>query len=189
MAYLFLDNEMGGLDRDQHSLLTVYLAVFDEHLMKLDELYLYLRPNDGIYKVVASAMAVNKIDIVQHDGIAITYKEGGTELYNFLKRNSKDGADKLIPVGHGIHGDIDWILYHLISRGSWNVFVSYRKLDTSAVAQFLKSCGRFPETVSGSLKSLAEFFNVPFKEEELHDARVDTLISVAVFDKLRKYIQ
>ena len=183
MAYLFLDNEMGGIGT-QYSLLTVYLAHFTDDLVLVDDLYLYLKPDDGIYKVCGEAMNVNRIDLKVHDTRAITYKEGGTKLYNFLKNNSST-SNRLVPVGHGIYGDIELIVHNLISRGSWDQWVSYRKLDTQAVCQFLKACGMFPENVSGSLESIAKYFGVIVSENELHDAKYDTLLSVEIFKCLK----
>jgi DNA polymerase III alpha subunit (gram-positive type) len=187
MAYLFLDNEMGGIGT-QYSLLTVYLAVYDDNLQFVDELYLYLKPDDGIYKVCGEAMNVNRIDLKVHDTKAITYKEGGTALYNFLKKHGS-AANRLVPVGHGIYGDIELIIHHLVSRGSWESFVSYRKLDTQAVCQFLKACGMFPETVSGSLESISNHFHIQVDEDKLHDAKYDTLLSVEVFKGLVNLIK
>lgn len=186
--YLFLDNEMGGLEKEKYSLLTVYLMVTDDNFNVIDSLYLYLKPDDGIYKLCAQAMAINKIDILLHDPIALTYKEGGTKLYSWLRKHTNDGQIKLTPVGHGIHGDIDWIMYHLISMGSWEKFVSYRKLDTSAVCQFLKSCGLFPDDVSGSLVSLAKYFGIQMDESKAHDAQYDTELTFKVFLELRKIL-
>jgi oligoribonuclease (3'-5' exoribonuclease) len=186
--YLFLDNEMGGLEREQYSLLTSYLLATDDNFNVIAELDLRLKPNDGIYKVCGEAMSVNKIDIVVHDRLAITYKEGATKLYNWLKGLTEDGKTKLTVVGHGVYGDVEWIIYHLMSRGSWEKFTSYRKLDTSAVCQFLKSCGMFPEDVSGSLTSLAKYFNIPVDENKAHDAKYDTELTFQVFMALRKLL-
>ena len=80
------------------------------------------------------------------------------------------------------------IIYHLMSRGSWEKFTSYRKLDTSAVCQFLKSCNMFPEDVSGSLTSLAKYFNIPVDENKAHDAKYDTELTFQVFMTLRKLL-
>jgi oligoribonuclease (3'-5' exoribonuclease) len=186
--YLFLDNEMGGLEREDYSLLTSYLLVTDDNFNVIGDLYLHLKPDDGIYKVCGEAMAVNKIDLAVHDRIAITYKEGATKLYNWLKGLTEDGKTKLTVVGHGVYGDVEWIIYHLMSRGSWEKFTSYRKLDTSAVCQFLKSCNMFPEDVSGSLTSLAKYFNIPVDENKAHDAKYDTELTFQVFMALRKLL-
>lgn len=177
---------MGGLEKDQYSLLTVYLVMTDDNFNILGDLYLYLKPNDGIYKVCARAMEVNKINLVEHDKKAITYKEGATALYNFLSKHTDGGKIKATVVGHGIYGDVEWILHHLISRNSFENFTSYRKLDTSSTCQFLKSVGLFPEDVSGSLVSLAKHFKVTVDESLAHDAKYDTLLTLGVFMAMRK---
>jgi len=184
--YLFLDNEMGGLEREKHSLLTVYLMMTDDNYNVIGELYLYLKPDDGTYKVCGEAMAVNKINLLEHDKKAITYKEGGTKLYNWLKSLTDSGKVKATVVGHGIYSDVDWIVYHLMSRASFENFTSYRKLDTSSTCQFLKSVGMFPEEVSGSLVSLAKHFKVEVDENAAHDAKYDTQLTFKVFLALRK---
>jgi len=186
--YLFLDNEMGGLDKEKYSLLTVYLKMTDDNFNLIGSLYLYLKPEDGIYKVCADAMAINKIDLVEHDKKATTYKLGGTALYNWLKELTDNGKVKATVVGHGIYGDVDWITYHLIGRNSWENFTSYRKLDTSAVAQFLRSVGMIPESVSGSLVSLAKHYNVGVDETSAHDAKYDTELTFRVFLAMRKQL-
>jgi DNA polymerase III alpha subunit (gram-positive type) len=131
-------------------------------------------------------MGVNKIDLVQHDTKAIFYKEGGTKLYRWLQGLTDDGKTKATVVGHGVYGDVEWIIYHLMSRGSWEKFTSYRKLDTQAVCQFLKACGMFPETVSGSLVSIAKYFGIPCDENAAHDAKYDTELTFQVFRALVK---
>jgi oligoribonuclease (3'-5' exoribonuclease) len=183
--YLFLDCEMGGIGRE-YSLLSAYFAVLDAKFEPIDELELFVQPNDGIYHVCGPAMAVNKINLIDHDRIAMTYKLAGASLYTFLKQHSGDGSIKLVPCGHGIKGDIDVIVEHLMSRGSFEKFTSYRVLDTSSVAQFLRAFGMFPEEVSGSLESLAKHFNIlnKFDETKLHTARTDTLVTVEVLKSL-----
>jgi len=186
--YIFLDNEMGGLERDKYSLLTVYLMATDDQFNVIGDLYLYLKPDDCIYKVCGEAMNVNRIDLKVHDTKAITYKEGGTKLYKWLHSLTEGGKTKATVVGHGVYGDVEWIAYHLMSRATWETFTSYRKLDTSAVCQFLKSCGMFPENVSGSLTSLAKYFNITVDENLAHDAKYDTELLFQVFQSLRKIL-
>lgn len=185
--YLFIDDEMGGLEKEKYSLLTVYLLATDDNYNVIGDLYLYLKPDDGIYKVCAEAMGVNKIDLVKHDAMAITYKDGGTKLYQWLKTLTEDGKNKFTVVGHGVYGDVEWIIHYLMSRGSWEKFTSYRKLDTQAVCQFLKACGMFPDDVSGSLISIAQHFEIPVDVDAAHDAKYDAELTYKVFLALRKH--
>jgi DNA polymerase III alpha subunit (gram-positive type) len=133
-------------------------------------------------------MNVNRIDLKVHDTKAVPYKEGGSKLYNWLREMTNAGQTKAVVVGHGVYGDVEWIIHYLISRGSWETFTSYRKLDTSAVCQFLKSCNLFPETVSGSLVSLAQHFGIEVDENEAHSAKYDTILTYKVFLELRKIL-
>jgi hypothetical protein len=185
MAYIFLDCEMGSVDLD-YSLLSAYFFVTNDNFEKVDELELLVMPDDGKFIVAGEAMGVNKIDLYAHSLKAKTYKEAGTILYKWLDKLTNSGATKFVPVGHGVYGDIKFIQKYLISRGSWEKFTSYRKLDTSAVCQFLKACNMFPEDVSGSLTSLAKYFNIPVDENETHDAKYDTHLTFKVFMELRK---
>ena len=183
--YLILDAEMGSVDLE-YSLLSVYFLAINDNFEKVNELGLFVKPDDGRYIVRGEAMGVNKIDLYQHDLTARTYKDAGTILYKWLHEMSDGGVNKLVPVGHGVYGDIKFIQKYLISRGSWETFMSYRTLDTSGVCQFLKACGLFPESVSGSLVSLAKHFGVAVNEDETHSARYDTELTFKVFQSLVK---
>jgi hypothetical protein len=183
--FIGLDCETGGLTQES-SLLTVFFGIYDENLVLVDELYLYVKPDDGVYRVTAKALEINRINLVEHDRIAIPYKEAKTVLYQFLQRSYQDTL--LIPVGHGVTGDIDWVHRHISNKGSWEGFVSYRKLDTSNVVQFLRAAGIFPDDVSGSMESLVKYFGLP-SIGDLHDAKVDTLQTVSVLKRLLALIK
>lgn len=187
-TYLFIDDEMGGLDKDKHSLLQVYLLAVDENFNFVDDSNLLLKPDDGIYHVTGEAMNVNRIDLKIHDTKAITYKEAGTKLYKWLQDLTNDGKIKLIVVGHGVYGDVEWIIKYLMSRGSWEKFTSYRKLDTQASVQFLRACGIFSDDVDGGLQSLAKYFGIDVDENQLHDAKYDTKLTLSVFLALKQMV-
>jgi DNA polymerase III alpha subunit (gram-positive type) len=184
-TYIALDTETGGVTPET-SLLTAYFAVLDENLCVVDELDLKVKPDDGNYVVTAQALGINKINLIEHEKVAIPYKDAKTPMYKFLERNYQ--GEKLIPVGHGIAFDVVRIRPTLISQGSWENFCSYRTLDTGQAAQFLRAAGKFPDNVSGSLGSLVAYFGIKFKGE-LHDARVDTLQTVAVLRELINLIK
>jgi len=190
--YIALDLETGGLGQPC-SLLTGYYAIVTPDLRIFSECELIIKPDDGLYHLQAKGMEINGINIVKHDAAAITLKEAGTKLYNFLM--TADAAlrniysDKLIPLGHGVRQDVEFMITaKLISRGSWENFVSHRALDTSSAARFLQDCGLLPAELSGSLISLADYFGV-VREGAAHDARVDTVASIEVLRHLRGLIQ
>lgn len=186
MNYLHIDCEMGGREI-KYSLLTAYLLVTDENFNKISELSLEVKPDDGIYIVNGGAMRVNGIDLAEHDERAISYKQAGKLLYNFLKEQSN--GYKLVPVGHGVKGDIEH-LFKLISEGSWEQFCTYHYIDTSVVLQFLRACGKMPRDTDGSIEALSKYFDLEPKDVGeytcYHDARYD---AVATMEVLRKFIE
>lgn len=181
MIKIFLDVETGGIG-PEYSLLTAYLLATDENFQTLAEFDLKTKPNDGIYKVCGDALNINKIDLSAHDKVAISYKESGTKLYNWLSALTEDGKVKASIVGHNVAGDRNCICQHLINRGSWEKFTSYRLRDTQSAAGFLIDCGLFPSDVSGSLESLAKYFGIEIGE--LHTAKVDTITTMKVYQSL-----
>lgn len=179
--YLAFDTETGGLGTDV-SLLTAYFAVLDKEFNLKDELNLKLMPDDGIYRVRAEALNINKIDIAALGSEAIAYKEARTHLYNFLKTNYN--GEQLIPVGQNVAFDVNFIEDIIISKGSWDNFVSRRPLDTMYIAAYLKTLGKYPEDRSVSLGSLIEYFDIKLDEGVVHEAKYDTLATVEVLKKL-----
>lgn len=182
--FIFLDVETGGIGPD-YSLLTAYFLATDENFNKIDDLYLWLKPDDGIYRVCGEAMNVNRIDLKVHETKAITYKEGGTALYKWLDKLTGGGKIKSNVVGHNVAGDRNKICQCLINRGSWEKFTSYRLRDTQASAGFLIDCGILKD-ISGSLESLAKYFGIESNENDFHDAKYDTEKTMAVYQNLIK---
>lgn len=194
--YIALDTETGGIG-EETSLLTAYFSILDENLEQTDELYLELRPADGVYKVKGDAMKINGIDLVKHDESAISYKEGGTKLYDFLswrkpakkELDTDKNAGKLIALGQNVKFDILKITNNLIHTDSWHQFVSYRTLDTAVIAGFLIDAGKLPPTINAGLASMAEYFGVGAQSEFDHDARHDTKLTIAVYKKLLEIVK
>lgn len=184
-VYVTLDLETGGIGTEC-SLLTAFFGFLDENLNKLDHLDLQVKPNDGKpYVVQAGGLAVNKIDLIEHDKVAITESQAGQLLVQKLKQHSKNGKIKLIPIGHNVQFDILFIYEHLLAQKNWDMYVSYRKLDTGTIAQFFKLCGFIPNDKSGSLEYLAEMFGVKFKDRA-HTAESDAMMCVHILQKMRE---
>lgn len=181
--YLPMDNETGGID-DETSLLSTYLEVVNDKLEVLDSLELYVKPNNGLYVVEAGGMAVNKINLIEHDKIALSYSDAGQKLFNFLKKNSQDGKIKLIPVGKNVQFDVGGLQRHLLSKKHMDKFVSYRQLDITAIALGLQIKGKLPSELGLSLFSLAEFFNITGVAGAAHEAKYDVKVTMLVFQKL-----
>ena len=180
--FIAFDNETGGV-APETSLLTVYFAILDDNLNQIDELDLYLKPNDGKpYIVEAGGLEVNKIDLIAHDKIAMPYSAGGQLLVNLLRKHAI-GKEKLTPLGHNVPFDIAGVNNHLLGAKTWNQFVSYKIQDTQQNASFLQRKGLYPADKSVRLQTLIEHFNIQVPGE-LHTSKYDTLCTVEVYKAL-----
>lgn len=195
--YIAFDVETGGIGHDK-SLLTVYFQILDEnlrpfefqHTVRSSSLYLAVKPNDGIYHVTAEALGINGINLKKHDQTAITAKEAGTLLYNFLKVASDDARIKLIPLGHHVWFDVEFVcksIDSLMSKNTWEHFCSYRVIDTGSIAQFLQAANKIPSSVSGSLSSLARHFGID--SSGAHDAQADVDMTVGIYKKMIELVK
>jgi len=175
--YLILDTETGGIGLET-SLLTVSFIITDNSFEIQDVNNWSLIPDDGLYHVKAKdgGLSINKINLTELAEKAVSYRLAGQDVYKILQKWSDDGKDKLIPVGKNVSGDINQITDKLISKGSWEKFVSYRPLDLSSICQYLKIVGRIPPEVSGSLESIGQFYKIP--TNELHTAEGDAILTL-----------
>ncbi len=182
--YIAFDVEAGGVT-DDHSLLSAYFVVIDEDLKTVyGELDLFVKPDNGNYVITPQALEVNKINLIEHDKIAITASKAGTLLYNFLKTHAPDGTQKLIPLGHNIAFDVQFVKKHLLNK-AFNQYVSYRMLDTSCVVQFMKLTGTVSRDLAGSLSEIASYFGIPLLPNTVHTAKGDTWLVIDVLRKLK----
>lgn len=183
ISYLFMDCEMGGREL-KYSLLTAYFLATDDKFHRVGDLYLEVKPDDGVYVLSGQGMSVNKINIAEHDKRAVPYKDAKPLLFTFLqKMHQKFG--RLTPVGHGVRGDIEHVIARLISQGSWEQFCTYHYVDTSVVLQYLRAIGKMPESGDGSIVALADYFGIKVVGED-HDARVDTAKTLGV---MREFVR
>lgn len=173
------DEEMGGLSLD-HSLLEAYFGVYDSMFRPLGDLDIRIKHDP--YILSAQGMSVNRIDIVAHDLIAEYKTTAGKKLYEFLKLHSDNGTNKLTVVGHGVHGDMQFIFKQLLNMETFEQFTSYRYIDTSVINTYLQLQGIVPQSVSGSLSSLAEYYNIPI-EGQLHSAKTDAILTIKVLQR------
>lgn len=189
--FLLLDGEYGGvrsrgtLSHD-YSILELAFTVTDIDLNVLETLTLKIKPDDDKYIVSAEGLAANKINLVQHNKVAVTQGKAKELLYNFLKKNSENGAVKLFPLGKGIGGDIRYLLHHkLMSEHNWREFVSDQVIDFGGIIMLLKLLGAYPQTVkkstgkmSNSLEALAE--DLQISTSSLHEAKGDVDLYIKV---------
>ena len=170
--YFLFDTETGGLEAAKHSLLSFYGLILNENFDLLDSIDLMIKPDDGVYHVDIEALKVNKIDLIEHDKIAIPESRASEKLLDFLvKHFVENGSSKLIPAGHNI-GRLDIPMgERLIGFQKWNTLFVQRTMDTGTLGQILIAQGKIPETNKGSLVELCNHYGI--KSEGAHNAKND----------------
>jgi len=186
--YIAFDCETGGLT-DNCSLLTAYFVILESDLTTVvAELDLKVKPNaNQPYVVTDEALAINGINLIEHSKVAMTMGQAATEFYNFLMANNPNGKGKFIPVGQNIAFDEMFLKGKLLSEANWNKLISYRRLDTGVIAQFMKMTGHMDKDVSGSLGSIASFLGIP--HPNAHNAKADVVTAVKVLRRMKKVME
>lgn len=179
--YILTDVETGGLDENKHSLLSVYAMAVDSNLNKLNDISLFVKPDDGLYHLDAEAMAVNNINIVEHNKKAKKESEIVNHFINFL--NTYYGGEKFVFCGHNCDLDKRFLKKLFQKQNTnWNSWFSIRNLDTGSIAQFLRLTGDLPKDHSCSLKDLTKTYNVPYINA--HEAKADVEMTLEVLKKM-----
>lgn len=186
--YIAFDCETGGL-KPECSLLTAYFVVLDSDMTTvLGELDLKIKPDgNGPFVCTAESISVNKIDLVKHEKEAIFETDASQRLYKFLDEMSEQGSLKMIPIGHNVFFDEECIKRKLVTPHNWGKFVSYRRLDTGTIAEFMRAAGTLPDDLRGGLGYLCEHFGVQLGNEA-HTAKGDTVATVKLLRKMMKKV-
>lgn len=187
--YVAIDTETGGLSEDT-SLLTVYFAALDENFNLVHPsatLALEVRPGDGVYHVTADALGINKIDLIKHDANAVEAGKAGEMLRAFLATYCGTGKARALPFGQNVKFDLIRIYGQLLSKDVCERWLSYRTLDCGVVGEFLKSVGLIPQSVSGSLSSYADYFEID--TSAAHTADGDVWMSVEIIKKMGELVK
>jgi oligoribonuclease (3'-5' exoribonuclease) len=178
--YLFMDTETGGLT-PKHSLLTVSCIVTDAdfNIVPIGNHSpgIHLRVRHDEYALTAGALAVNKIDIVEHNRTAFDLPLARQHLKDYIQRAVEaTNKKRLIPAGHNVNFDVQFIRAYLLSDTEWNEFFTYPFLDTAGIARFFTACQRY----SGgySLTALRDRFLPHMREQSMHNAENDNLVTI-----------
>lgn len=190
--YLFMDAETGGLT-PQHSLLTVsFIAVDDKfNVVPLgdDNPGLYLRLRHDEYALTAGALEVNKINLAEHHQKAMPIDVAREMLRNYLLRACQTTNKKrLIPAGHNVSFDVQFIRANLLTSQQWDEFFTYPFLDTASTARFFNSAGM----LSGggySLTALRDRFLPHLSKSVMHNAETDNLVTIELAKKFASMVK
>lgn len=184
MYYLAFDCETTGL-LPKCNVLTVYFIILDSQLNKLDELDIKIKYD--YYLIFTAALTVNKINLIEHDKIAITKSEAIKQILNFLNKYNTNNEMKYHIIGHNITFDINMLLSNNILTNSdvSKYFDKNNYFDTFKIAKLLKSKQKINKCQSLSLSKLCYYFDINLDDDEnFHNCKYDTESTVQLFKKL-----
>lgn len=175
--YFFQDFETGGYAGT--SILSFYGCVTDDKFNVLKEEHFNLRPEDGIYRVEAQALDVNKIDIVKHWQTGISKGVAVQKIHHLIHDGVLWGDSKLFVAGHNVHFDMRH-LEALIGEQKIREYLHRHQLDTGALAVALKHKGKLPADLEISLWGLAKHYGCLPSNKSLHEAKTDVETTIKV---------
>lgn len=187
--YLFIDTETGGLTPD-FSLLTVSAILTDSafNVVCVHDLDpgLYLRVKHANYTTHPRAMAVNGIDLAEHDQYGFTVEESREAFSAFVKEGRVLlGHKKLVPAGHNVPFDVKFLQHYVMPEDEWQSMFTHPALDTCAAARLFAAANK----ISGGcgLDNLRRIFDI--NTGVAHNAETDNLAAIELAKKLVASIQ
>lgn len=180
---LFIDTETGGLDPENHSLLSVAMVVW-ENMEIIDSQELLI--NDGILSVTNEALEINKIDIEEHKRLAISSSQAIEKIYTFI--NLHFPKDKKVTVaGHNVQFDISFLkILFIQNKRDFSTLFSHRIIDTSSILYYLYLAGHIKKKAVSSDEAF-ELFKI--KVEGRHTALGDAMATAKLFNRLLDLIK
>lgn len=178
---LFIDTETGGLDPTKHALLSVGVCVLENGEIRHKMEFPVRNYNESLV-CEETAMAVNKIDLYQHNMVAIS-EELVVDSLIALAASIAEPGEKCVVAGHNVQFDIGF-LKAMFDRcdEKWSDYFSHRALDTAGVMQFLSVAGIYGG-MSTSLDAGLAYYGIEM-EGQRHSAMADAIVTAKLFQRL-----
>ena len=180
--FLAFDVETGGLDPQQHSLLTIGLVAADFEKIH-GELELKVKHNK--YNVQPRAMEVNGIDLAEHDKEALSHDQVLSAIHGFLDKHFPI-TKRVETLAHNISFDQAFLKAFCQSNGSEGGRLNERlipRMCTMAVGIAMRDAGLI-ETRRFTLRDLADSLGIPVEEDKLHQALADARLASLMYQNM-----
>lgn len=172
---LFIDTETGGLDPQEHSLLSIGLVAWHNgEIVDQEEIFVL----DSVIKITPFSQQIHKIDFNVFVTMAIQPTLVITKVREFLTRNF-DADIPVVLAGHNIGFDIGFL--KKLFRADYSQLFSHRSIDTASILKYLFIAGKTNEDYSSSDKAFSAF-NISV--DGRHSALGDALGTAKLFNKL-----
>jgi len=175
-----IDTETTGLSPRFNKTLTVGLLLIDvekNFLNILDESHTFIKHNN--YNATAGAMSVNKINLIQHNQIAVPPATACNQINTFIEKNT---LHEIPLVGHNIAFDRGF-LNALFDQGDALSKFHHEHEDTMWIWRNLQKENKVPIGRS-DLCTVSGHFGIDY--ERAHDALADCKITAQVYHEMMK---
>lgn len=185
MNILVVDTETGGLDPREHSLLTIGLVVGDLETGVVAE-GIEVAVRHRTYRVTPGALAVNGIDIQEHDAAADMSEVAVARIRDFIRSHFPKRHDKQKPTPAGHNYPFDCRFVETLLGDEWRDLVSHCSIDSMALINFLVLSGKLPAEALGLDGALRHF---GIRDRAAHAALEDAWDTFRLLLKLREFIR
>ncbi|MFA4960466.1 MAG: 3'-5' exonuclease [Candidatus Pacearchaeota archaeon] len=179
MKTLVIDTETTGLYPRYNKVLTVGMLFADiekDFFEIVSSKHIFIKHEN--YNIDPQALAVNKINIDQHDKIAIRPNLACKKINSFIEKNNLNESQML---GHNINFDRGF-LRELFKKEGLNPIFPRDHIDTMQIWNHLKRKNIVSFNLRNNLGTLAEFFNIDYSNA--HGALEDCHITANVYHKM-----
>jgi DNA polymerase III alpha subunit (gram-positive type) len=180
MKRLVIDTETTGLSPRFNKTLTVGMLLVDvekDFLDILDSNHIFIKHKK--YNSTKGAMSVNKINLIQHDQIAVEPKKACGQINKFIEKNV---LHEVPLVGHNIAFDRGF-LNALFDQGETLHKLHHEHEDTMWMWRNLQKQNKVPCGRS-NLETVSSHFGIDYTRA--HDALADCEITAKVYHKMMK---
>lgn len=175
-SIVVFDVETGGLDETQNSLLQIGFTCLDDDSEWAN---LSLNIKEENYRVSASALRHNGLDLVEIYETGVSKKEAVEEIISFIERNY---SSKPILLGHNLWLDKNFTRELFKSTGhDFNDYFHHRMIDTMSIIHYLHVLDLLPHEACSSTGAF-KHFNI--EVDGRHTGIGDAIATKELFFKL-----
>lgn len=170
--FFAFDTETTGLSKEQDQIISIAMVLLDGSLNELSRKVIYALPSVEVHPKAAAVNGYNTEEWINRG--AVTQDTMFMEVRDFLK-----GYKDLLPLGHNVGFDIDFLRALFERHMTRLTALSYHKVDTVTAAIFYDML-KFGKLGSQyKLTELTARFGI--QHEDAHDALGDVMACIKLF--------